>query len=183
MVGAGAEASIGARGVLALAVRKSTKGKSMDSAIKKIVILGGGSAGWMTAAYLVKALGDAVEIVLVESSNIKTVGVGEATFSTIKLFFDFLGLREHEWMPHCGGSYKVAIRFEHWTKDMGYFYHPFQRYEMACGVDAGKWWLKLLRDQERFDQACFAVARMCDAMRSPRYLDGRVFDQQVSDFY
>ena len=65
---------------------------------KSVVIVGGGTAGWMTAAYMKKAL-RVVSITLIESPNIKTVGVGEATFSTIKLFFDFLGLPEHDWMP------------------------------------------------------------------------------------
>ena len=40
-----------------------------------------------------------------------TIGVGEATFSTVKLFFDFLGLHERDWMPHCSAAYKLAIRF------------------------------------------------------------------------
>ncbi|HYH47874.1 MAG TPA: tryptophan 7-halogenase, partial [Thermoanaerobaculia bacterium] len=57
----------------------------------KVVIVGGGTAGWMTASHLKKAL-PAVDITLIESPNIKTIGVGEATFSTVKLFFDFLGL-------------------------------------------------------------------------------------------
>ena len=61
----------------------------MSNQVKDIVIVGGGSSGWMTAAYLSKALDKNVKISLIESSNITTIGVGEATFSTIKLFFDF----------------------------------------------------------------------------------------------
>lgn len=151
--------------------------------IKRLVIVGGGSSGWMTAAYLVKALRD-VEITLVESSRIGTIGVGEATFSTVKLFFDFLELREADWMPHCSASYKMAIRFVNWTKDKGaHFYHPFQRYETACGMNAGEWWLKLKRNKEPFDYACFTTPTLCDAMRSPRYLDGTVYDHKVRDFF
>ncbi|HSN86247.1 MAG TPA: tryptophan 7-halogenase, partial [Thermoanaerobaculia bacterium] len=56
---------------------------------RSVVIVGGGSAGWMTASYLKKAA-PSVSVTLIESANIKSVGVGEATFSTIKLFFDFL---------------------------------------------------------------------------------------------
>jgi len=62
----------------------------MESKKKEVLIVGGGSAGWMTAAYLSKALGPDVNISLVESATIGTVGVGEATFSTIHLFFKFL---------------------------------------------------------------------------------------------
>jgi flavin-dependent dehydrogenase len=149
---------------------------------KKIVIVGGGTGGWMTAAHLKKAL-PGVDVVLVESSNIKTIGVGEATFSTIKLFFDFLGLDESEWMPSCNASYKLAIKFVDWRAERGHFFHPFQRYEIVDGFNMGEWWLKLKRHDEPFDYACFLVPALCDAQRSPRFLDGRVFDEKVQDYF
>jgi 2-polyprenyl-6-methoxyphenol hydroxylase-like FAD-dependent oxidoreductase len=100
---------------------------------KSVVIVGGGTAGWMTAAYMRKALDRSISITVLEAPHIKTVGVGEATFSTVKLFFDFLGLPEHEWMPSCNATYKLAIRFKNWRGDGEHFYHPFQRYEMVDG--------------------------------------------------
>ena len=147
--------------------------------VKHIVIVGGGTAGWMTAAYLRKALEPASEITLVESPDIRTIGVGEATFSTIKLFFDWLDLDETEWMPACNATYKMAIKFVDWTADRGHFYHPFQRYESVDGVNLGEWWLKLRCGFEPFDYACFTVPSLCDHQRSPRFLDGRVFDDEV----
>ena len=149
---------------------------------KRVVIVGGGTAGWMTASHLKKSL-PAVDITLVESSNIKTVGVGEATFSTIKLFFDFLGLDESEWMPSCNASYKLAIKFVDWRAGGGHFFHPFQRYEVVDGFNLGEWWLKLKRHEEPFDYSCFLVPALCDARRSPRFLDGRVFDEKVQDYF
>ena len=113
----------------------------------QVMIVGGGTSGWMTATYLRKAMGERVDVTVLESPNIKTVGVGEATFSTIKLFFDYLGLPEHEWMPSCNATYKLAIRFENWTSKGGHFYHPFQRYEMVDGYNMGEWWLKLKRGE------------------------------------
>lgn len=148
-----------------------------------VLIVGGGSAGWMTAAYLRKALGESVKISLIESANIPTIGVGEATFSTIKLFFDFLGLHEHEWMPSCNATYKLAIKFVNWTRQTGYFYHPFQRYESVDGFNLGEWWLRLLRSKEAFDKACFTVAALCDGNRSPRYLDGTVYDGKLQSYF
>src|SRR5262245_42988328 len=109
---------------------------------RKVLIVGGGTAGWMTAAYLKKAM-PRLDVTLVESAQVKTIGVGEATFSTVKLFFDFLGLEEHEWMPSCNATYKMAIRFVDWRGDGGHFYHPFQRYESVDGFNLGEWWLKL----------------------------------------
>lgn len=150
---------------------------------KQVMIVGGGSSGWMTATYLRKAMGERVDVTVLESPNIKTVGVGEATFSTIKLFFDYLGLPEHEWMPSCNATYKLAIRFENWTAQGGHFYHPFQRYEMVDGYNMAEWWLKLKRGEEAFDYACFTTPAICDAKRSPRYLDGRVYDDKVQNIF
>ncbi len=155
----------------------------MSQQIKNIVIVGGGSAGWMTAAYLSKALDKNIQISLVESSNITTIGVGEATFSTIKLFFDFLGLEEHEWMPKCNASYKMAIKFVNWNAQGQHFYHPFQRYETVEGFDIAEWWLKMKRDEEPFDYSCFLIPWLCDNKRSPRYFDGTVFDDKVQDIF
>ena len=149
---------------------------------KSVVIVGGGSSGWMTASYLRKAL-DGVDITLVEAPHIKTIGVGEATFSTIKLFFDYLGLQEHDWMPSCNATYKLAIRFVNWTREGGHFYHPFQRLDSVDGYNMAEWWMKLKRGEEAFDYACFAIPAMCDAKRSPRYLDGRVFDDKVQSYF
>jgi tryptophan halogenase len=149
---------------------------------KKVVIVGGGTAGWMTASHLKKSL-PGIDITLIESAHIKTVGVGEATFSTVKLFFDFLGLDESEWMPRCNGSYKLAIKFVDWRAEKGHFFHPFQRYEVVDGFNMGEWWLKLKRHEEPFDYSCFLIPAICDAQRSPRFLDGRVFDEKVQDYF
>jgi flavin-dependent dehydrogenase len=149
---------------------------------KSVVIVGGGTAGWMTAAYLKKAA-PSVNVTLIESANIRSVGVGEATFSTIKLFFDFLGLEEQDWMPSCNATYKLAIKFAGWRPDGAHFYHPFQRYEMADGYNMGEWWLKLKQHEVPFDQACFSIPAMCENKLSPRFPDGRVFDDKVQDLF
>jgi tryptophan 6-halogenase len=149
---------------------------------KSVVVVGGGSAGWMTASYLKKAA-PTVNVTVIESAAIKTVGVGEATFSTIKLFFDFLGLAEHDWMPSCNATYKLAIKFANWRRDRAWFYHPFQRYETVDGYNMGEWWLKLKRHEQPFDQACFSIPGLCEAKRSPRFLDGSVFDEGVQDYF
>ena len=155
----------------------------MSHNIQNIVIVGGGSAGWMTAAYLSKALGQKAQVTLVESSKITTIGVGEATFSTIKLFFDFLDIQEKEWMPKCNGTYKLAIKFVNWNAERRHFYHPFQRYKVINRFEISEWWLKMKRFEEPFDYSCFLVPWLCDNQRSPKYLDGKVFDAQVQDLF
>ncbi|MBW4575131.1 MAG: tryptophan 7-halogenase [Aphanothece sp. CMT-3BRIN-NPC111] len=155
----------------------------MSQNVQNVVIVGGGSAGWMTAAYLSKALNKNVNITLVESSNITTIGVGEATFSTIKLFFDFLGLKESEWMPKCNATYKMAIKFVNWNSEGRHFYHPFQRYDTVDGFDISEWWLKMKKGKEALDYSCFLIPMLCDNKKSPRYLNGRVFDDKVQPIF
>ena len=145
----------------------------------RVVILGGGSAGWMTAAYLSKALKQGVKITVIESNQIGTIGVGEATFSTIQLFFAFLGLKEADWMPQCNASYKVGIKFIDWNAERRHFYHPFQRFDIVQGRSIAEWWLKLKRRSVPFDYACFTIPKFCDAGKAPRYMDGHVFDSRV----
>ncbi|MET8160160.1 tryptophan halogenase family protein [Sphaerisporangium sp. NPDC005289] len=144
--------------------------------LKNVVIVGGGTAGWMTASYLASAFGDRVSITLVESKRISTIGVGEATFSTVRHFFEYLGLREQDWMPHCNASYKLGIRFENWREKGHYFYHPFERLRIVDGFPMTDWWLHK-KPSERFDRDVFLMASICDDKRSPRYLDGRLFEQ------
>jgi len=143
--------------------------------VKDVVIVGGGTAGWMTASYLRAAFGDRVSITLVESGTVGTIGVGEATFSTVRHFFEYLGLEERDWMPSCGATYKLAIRFENWRSPGHYFYHPFERLRVVDGFPLAEWWLRT-RPTTRSDQACFVTATLCDAKRSPRRLDGRLYD-------
>src|SRR3954470_17858994 len=127
-----------------------------------VVIVGGGTSGWMTAAYLRKALDRDVTITVVESAAVGRIGVGEATFSTIRLFFEFLGLDETEWMPDCQATYKLAIKFVNWNGERRPFYHPFQRFEHVRGYSVAEWWLKLLSADRPFDSTCFVVPDLCE---------------------
>ena len=95
---------------------------------KQIVILGGGTAGWMTANALVDAWGErGAQISLIESPDIGTVGVGEGSTPRLKIFFDDLGIDESEWMPRCNATYKNGISFVDWSTRAGYqrYFHPF----------------------------------------------------------
>jgi len=147
--------------------------------LRNVVIVGGGTAGWMTATYLKEAFGDRISVTLVESARVPTIGVGEATFSTVRHFFDYLGLAEQDWMPACHASYKLAIRFENWREPGHVFYHPFERLPKVQGFTMADWWLKL--GGERFDKDCLVIPALCDAMRSPRYADGELFERALHD--
>ncbi|HEY8569060.1 tryptophan halogenase family protein [Microbulbifer sp.] len=108
----------------------------MAQAIKKVVIAGGGTAGWMTAAALSKLMGSQLDITLVESESIGTIGVGEATIPTLVFFHRLLGIDEAEFLRETHGTYKLGIQFENW-RDVGKDYiHAFGvtgRDCWACG--------------------------------------------------
>ncbi len=95
---------------------------------RKILIVGGGTAGWMAALHMQHLWGDRdMEITLIESARIGTVGVGEGTTPLIKEFFDRLGIPESEWMPECAATYKCGIAFPDWSTVEGHetYFHPF----------------------------------------------------------
>jgi tryptophan halogenase len=150
------------------------------STASRVLIVGGGTAGWMTATYLRAAFGDRVEITLVESDRVGAIGVGEATFSTVRHFFRYLGLEEREWMPPCNATYKLGIRFENWREPGHVFYHPFERLRAVEGFSLADWWSHV-RLSDRFDQDCFVIATLCDNKRAPRYLDGSLFEGDLDE--
>ncbi len=93
--------------------------------VRRVVIAGGGTAGWMTAACLSRTLGKLLDIRLVESDEIGTVGVGEATIPTILTFHDLLGLNEQEFMAQTQATFKLGIRFDHWRDGADSYIHSF----------------------------------------------------------
>ena len=108
--------------------KQPKKDASIPPTIKKIVIVGGGTAGWMTAMILANSLiRQGVEILLVESPVVGIIGVGEGSTPWLRGFFDSLGIEESEWMPECNATYKCGITFDKWSTKPGFesYFHPF----------------------------------------------------------
>jgi tryptophan 7-halogenase len=93
--------------------------------IEKIIIAGGGTAGWMAAAAISKILGRAIQITLVESEEIGTVGVGEATIPSMVLFHKLLDINEREFMRATHATFKLGIQFENWQQQNHRYLHAF----------------------------------------------------------
>ena len=92
---------------------------------QRLVIAGGGTAGWMAAAAFIRLLGKEVDVTLIESSEIGTVGVGEATIPTLVFFHKLLKINEQEFMAQTNATFKLGINFENW-KDLEHAYlHAF----------------------------------------------------------
>lgn len=91
----------------------------------KVVIAGGGTAGWLAAYSLVTRLGNLLDITLVESDQIGTVGVGEATIPTMRTFHRLVGIDEQEFMAATQATFKLGIMFDNWGKEGDSYFHSF----------------------------------------------------------
>ncbi len=144
---------------------------------KTILIVGGGTAGWLTAGYLAKRLGadlpGGVSIRLVESTEIGILGVGEGTFPTIRRTLATIGIDEAEMIRRCGASFKQGAKFAHWRHTPGHagpdhYSHPFQTAESPDGLELLPYWLLGVGGQANWDQVCGPQKMAMDANRAPK---------------
>jgi tryptophan halogenase len=102
--------------------------------IKSITIVGGGSSGWMTAAAIAKMLPH-INLTLIESSDVPTIGVGESTIGHINSFLTMLDLKDEDWMAECNATYKTSIKFidfrENPTEEPHKFHYPFGIFDLT----------------------------------------------------
>ena len=100
--------------------------------VKRVVVAGGGTAGWVTATALVRHLGPLLDITLVESEEISTIGVGESTVPTFRTFHELMGIKEDAFMAACQATVKLGIEFRNWGRVGDRYIHPF-------GIYGRKW--------------------------------------------
>lgn len=143
---------------------------------REILIVGGGTAGWMAAAYLARSLGQSVGITLLESPEIGIIGVGEGTFPTIRDTLRFLGIDEGRFVREAAATFKQGVRFTGWQqpargKPHSYF-HPFEPPFYAEGANLVPYWL--LQDEVArppFAEAMTIQNRVAEAKRAPKQPD------------
>ncbi|WAC47955.1 tryptophan 7-halogenase [Asticcacaulis sp. SL142] len=145
---------------------------------RNILIVGGGTAGWLAAAYLAKFfdIGDQqqLNITLLESSDIGIIGVGEGTFPTIRNTLKFLGIDEAQFMRQTSATFKQGIRFADWVKtphngQHEHYFHPFEAPFYTEGAGLLPYWL--LQDEATrlpFAQAVTFQKRVAEAQRAPK---------------
>ncbi len=144
-----------------------------DRAIRSIVIVGGGSSGWMTAAALSNSLSHGCDITLIESEEIGTVGVGEATIPPIKLFNQTLGIDEREFVKRTQGSFKLGIEFVDWARLGHRYFHPFGSYGRPFDIaEVHQHWLHQ-KDGSKLDDHCMAWAAASRGKFAPPSPDQR----------
>ncbi len=145
---------------------------------RSILVVGGGTAGWLTAAYLARYLGISeggpLSVTLLESPEIGIIGVGEGTFPTIRGTLKFLGMKEADFMRETAATFKQGIRFAGWADGQDQFYHPFEAPLQTEGAGLVPYWL--LQDEKTrapFAEAMTFQKQVIEAMRAPkRALEG-----------
>jgi flavin-dependent dehydrogenase len=145
--------------------------------MKRVIIVGGGTAGWLSAGYLAKRLGadlpGGVAITLVESKEIGILGVGEGTFPTIRKTLATIGVDEAEMIRRCGATFKQGAKFVHWRHTPGtgrhdHYLHSFQSAEDRGGLDLLPYWLLGLAGDENWDEVNTPQKKAADAHRAPK---------------
>lgn len=143
----------------------------------KILIVGGGTAGWLTAAYLAKRLGadlpGGAAITLVESSSIGILGVGEGTFPTIRKTLSAIGLGEADMVRRCGATFKQGNRFADWRCPPGQpgqnvYLHGFQETDERSGIELLPYWLLGVAGDVNWDEVNTPQKKAADADRAPK---------------
>ena len=132
-----------------------------DTSIRSVVIVGGGTAGWMTAAALGNAIRTGCTITLIESEEIGTVGVGEATIPPIRTFNEALGIAENDFVKATKGSFKLGIEFVNWGAQDHRYFHPFGSYGRNFDfLPLHQYWLAASARGEapQLDELCMAWA-------------------------
>jgi hypothetical protein len=145
----------------------------MSKPISNIVIVGGGSAGWLVAGLLASELGAGPEspyrVTLVESPDVATVGVGEGTWPTMRVSLQKIGISESEFLNHCKASFKQGTQFIGWlTGEAGdHYYHPFSLPAGYGDINLATHWQEQ-RDRVSFVDAVSAQGYVCDRHLAPK---------------
>jgi tryptophan 7-halogenase len=150
--------------------------------IKRLLIVGGGTAGWITAGYLARTLGASspggIQITLVESSDIGILGVGEGTFPSIRTTLKRIGLDETSLIRECSASFKQGAKFVHWRNAPGesygapdHYLHAFQVSQEPSGLDLLPYWLLGVAGKNvNWDEVNTPQKRVADASRAPKLI-------------
>ncbi|WP_206483394.1 tryptophan halogenase family protein [Thalassotalea sp. G2M2-11] len=145
--------------------------------IKKIVIVGGGTAGWLAANHLAKNLltekADSVQITLIESPNIPTIGVGEGTVPMMRQSLQHLGISETEFIVECDATFKQGIKFVDWVNnpvqnEPNYYHHIFD-YPHQPGFNLTPYWIQDIKNTGKsYVDSISIQGRLCDLGLAPK---------------
>lgn len=129
-----------------------------DLRIRRVVIVGGGTAGWMSAAVLSRTMGESLDVRVVESDAIGTVGVGESTIPQIRNVNHFLGIDEDAMLRATGGTFKLAIQYNDWVRPGHTYLHAFGDVGLPLGpLPFQQYWLRRRAEGGAGDLAAYSL--------------------------
>ena len=155
---------------------------------RTLIIVGGGSAGWMTAIYLNKVFNadrQNFDITVIESPDIGVIGVGEATVHSIRFFFSAIGINESEMLRATNASLKTGILFRNWRKPVNgrvhEYFHPFEQQQSGESLDLSSAWLLANGENpaRRYDQDVSISATLAELGRAPKARNSRAYQGVV----
>ncbi|WP_193161354.1 tryptophan halogenase family protein [Microbulbifer hainanensis] len=165
--------------------------RDATGAIKHILIVGGGTAGWLTACHLARKLSanapNGIRVTLVESADIPTIGVGEGTVPAIRQSLHSLGISEAEFIRECDVSFKQSIKFVDWvntpeTPGESYYHHVFDYPENSLG-DLTPYWLESQHGRVPYADAVSVQAHICDRGLGPKTISQSEYQGHTSYAY
>lgn len=156
--------------------------------IKKVIIIGGGTAGWLTANHLAKKLSvpGGVTVTLVESPNIPTIGVGEGTVPAMRDTLEYFGIDEGEFITRCDATFKQSIKFVNWVRDPAkygeHYYHHLFDYPYINDFNSTPYWLAK-KNNLSFTDVVSAQGKLCDLALGPKKITDPQFKGQSAYAY
>jgi hypothetical protein len=150
--------------------------------VKRIIVLGGGTAGWITAGLIAKkhaqnATENGINITLIESPDIATVGVGEGTWPTMRQTLAKLGISETTFIRRCQATFKQASKFVNWIAPQNdCYYHPFSEPQGYNRLDLGSYWRDIVSEDCSFSEATTFQHYLCEQGLAPKNIANREYD-------
>ncbi len=145
----------------------------MEDRVKRVIVVGGGTAGWLTASVLAaefRSARDGIAVTLIESPEVETIGVGEGTWPSMRSTLLKIGISESDFIRQCGASFKQGTRFTGWLRGKGdIYYHPFSLPEAYSELNLAEYWLPH-RDKVRFADAVSPQVPICEAQKAPKQI-------------
>jgi hypothetical protein len=141
----------------------------MNTAVKNILILGGGSAGWLTAGVIAAEHGEGLGITLVESPDVPTIGVGEGTWPSMRETLRKIGVSETDFISECDASFKQGSKFINWKNgsNSDFYYHPFSLPHGFFEINSAPFWQSQASSRSFADAVC-PQGQICERDLAPK---------------
>ncbi|MFD2165993.1 tryptophan halogenase family protein [Thalassotalea euphylliae] len=141
-----------------------------EQAQQRVIIVGGGTAGWLTAGRLAATLPKHIKVTLIESPSIPTVGVGEGTWPTMRSTLIALGISETEFIRECDATFKQGAKFCQWQKNSpdDFYYHPLMLPQGFTKGDLSSYWQLHMRGDVSFSNAVCFQEQLCEQGLAPK---------------